>query len=143
MFALVPVNQFKTELGSESTVNARDLHRFLEVDTGYSYWIQNRIDQFGFMDGCDFFIDFCDVEDGGDGKSHYHLSLDMAKKVSTLERSAKSKQARLYFIECEKQALDEEISSITRMQESLCRTLRNALSSYDDLVQEGLEAAAV
>jgi hypothetical protein len=35
----------------------------------------------------------------------YHLSLDMAEELSMVERTAKGKQARLYFIECEKRAV--------------------------------------
>lgn len=33
----------------------------------------------------------------------YHLSLDMAKELAMVERTEKGKQARQYFIACEKQ----------------------------------------
>ena len=32
----------------------------------------------------------------------YHITLDMAKELSMVERNEKGKQARKYFIECEK-----------------------------------------
>src|SRR5471032_2967598 len=35
----------------------------------------------------------------------YHLSLDMAKELSMVERNAQGKQARQYFIECERRAV--------------------------------------
>jgi hypothetical protein len=34
----------------------------------------------------------------------FHISLDMAKEISMVERNAKGKEARQYFIACEKQA---------------------------------------
>lgn len=37
----------------------------------------------------------------------YHLTLDMAKELSMVERNEKGKQARRYFIECEKNLLSE------------------------------------
>ena len=30
------------------TINARELHAFLEVGKQFSHWIQDRIDQYGF-----------------------------------------------------------------------------------------------
>lgn len=36
------------------TVNARELHEFLESKQDFSTWIKNRIDQYGFVDGQDF-----------------------------------------------------------------------------------------
>ena len=42
---------------------------------------------------------------GGDRRSRdYHITLDMAKELAMVENSEKGKQARRYFIACEKQA---------------------------------------
>jgi len=41
---------------------------------------------------------------GGQNRIDYHLTLDMAKELSMVERNEKGKQARLYFLECEKVA---------------------------------------
>ena len=91
------------------TVNARDLHAFLEVGKDFSNWVKDRIDQYGFVENQDFVIDSPKLANqtsrGGDRRSKdYHLSLDMAKELSMVERNARGKQARQYFIECERRA---------------------------------------
>lgn len=93
------------QVGDESiqTVNARDLHAFLEVGSRYNDWIKNRIDQYKFEAGRDFETVTETLVGGGLAKTH-HLSIDMAKELSMVERNEKGKQARLYFIECERRA---------------------------------------
>ena len=87
----------------QQTVNARDLHEFLGVSTRFNDWIKNRIDQFGFIENQDFVTLTENLVNGGK-QTEYHLSLDMAKELSMVERNEKGKQARLYFIECERRA---------------------------------------
>ncbi|MFS1539780.1 MAG: antA/AntB antirepressor family protein [Candidatus Phlomobacter fragariae] len=38
------------------TVNARDLHSFLEIGKDFTTWIKNSIKQYGFVEGDDFII---------------------------------------------------------------------------------------
>ncbi|MGE4529805.1 MAG: antA/AntB antirepressor family protein [Acidithiobacillus sp.] len=97
------------------TVNARDLHAFLEVGKDFSTWIKDRITQVGFVENQDFIVLSFDspvsgnqTGRGGDRRSkEYHLTLDMAKHLAMIERNAKGKQARQYFIECERIVLQE------------------------------------
>ena len=89
------------------TVNARDLHRFLEIGKDFSSWIKERIDQYGFEPDKDFvevFTKSGENSSGGRPRRDYHISLDMAKELSMVERNDKGKQARQYFIECERRA---------------------------------------
>jgi phage anti-repressor protein len=79
------------------TVNARDLHAFLEVASRYNDWISNRIKQFNFEEGRDFVALTKNLVGGGVEKEHF-LTLDMAKELSMVERNAKGKEARQYFI---------------------------------------------
>ena len=39
---------------AQQTVNARELHAFLESKQEFSNWIKNRIEDYGFLDGVDF-----------------------------------------------------------------------------------------
>lgn len=88
------------------TVNARELHAFLEVNSNFRDWIKNRIKEYNFQENQDFII-FAKIlakSLRGRPSMEYHLTLDMAKELSMLERNEKGKQARQYFIECEKRA---------------------------------------
>lgn len=89
------------------TVNARDLHAFLEVGKDFSTWIKDRISQYGFAEGEDYVSTLLpNFGEKGQGRptKEYHLTLDMAKELAMVERNDKGKQARQYFIECERKA---------------------------------------
>lgn len=82
-------------------VDARSLHRFLQVDTHFKDWISRRISEYGFQDGEDF-RSFLSKSSGGRPSREYHITLDMAKELSMVERNDNGRQARRYFIACEK-----------------------------------------
>lgn len=101
------------EIGGQpiETVNARELHSFLEIGRDFTTWIKSRIDQYEFVESQDYIIgQNLSSPVSGSAKSRaqvvseYHLSLDMAKELSMVERNEKGKQARQYFIECERKA---------------------------------------
>lgn len=92
---------------SVQTVNARDLHAFLEVGKDFSTWIKDRITQYGFVEHHDYALHLLpNFGEKGQGRSskEYAISLDMAKELAMVERNEKGKQARQYFIECERRA---------------------------------------
>lgn len=93
--------------GGKNTVNARDLHAFLESGQQFADWIKNRIDQYDFAQDIDFTIFHNSMKNpGGRPVIEYHISIGMAKELSMVERNEKGKQARQYFIECERRAKD-------------------------------------
>ena len=103
---LIPVQR---NAEGEATINARDLHEFLEVGKDFSNWIKDRIAKFEFVENQDF---VCSpilaskdqpVGRGGYNRLDYHLTLDMAKEMAMIERTPKGKEARQYFIACEKE----------------------------------------
>lgn len=95
-------------IGAEQvqTVNARDLHAFLAVGKVFAAWIQERISQYGFVGGVDFevFSESGNNPTGGRPAREYVITLDMAKELAMVERNEKGKQARQYFIQCERRA---------------------------------------
>lgn len=110
MNTLIQLHSHDLDGASVQTVNARDLHDFLEVGKDFSTWIKDRIEQYGFDEGQDYAV-FDSPESGnqtgrgGDRRSKlYAISLSMAKELAMVERNDKGKQARQYFIECERRA---------------------------------------
>lgn len=103
---LIPV--FTGQINSQSVQlsNARLLHTFLESKQDFSTWIKSRIKQYEFVENQDYLIHkFMEqLPSGAKQVIDYHITLDMAKELSMVERNAKGKQARQYFIDCEKQA---------------------------------------
>ena len=97
----------KNEHGIE-TVNARELHEFLEVKSKFADWFKNRVSDFGFIENSDFVSASKFLERGG-RTIEYFISIDMAKELSMIERNDKGKQARLYFIECERIAKAKQV----------------------------------
>lgn len=87
----------------EQTCNARDLHSFLEIQTAFKDWIARRIEEYGFVEGNDF-CSFLSESQGGRPAKEYSLTLDMGKELAMVERNEKGKQARQYFLDCERRA---------------------------------------
>lgn len=104
--ALIPVNQSQVGDDLVQTINARDLHAFLEVGKDFSNWIKDRISLYGFVEHVDYvvFAKTGENSSGGRPQREYSLTLDMAKELSMVERNANGKQARQYFIQCERVA---------------------------------------
>lgn len=102
MNEIIPINQ------EENTVNARDLHVFLGSKQQFADWIKSRIKQYGFVENQDFtkLHKKMKLSRTGQTGTEYHITIDMAKELSMVERNEKGKQARQYFIECERRAKD-------------------------------------
>jgi len=91
------------------TINARELHVFLESKQEFANWIKTRIEKYEFTENIDFtrFDNFIKGASSGAGNrtiKDYYISLDMAKELSMVENNEKGKQARQYFIAIEKRA---------------------------------------
>ena len=86
------------------TVNARELHTFLESKQDFSTWIKNRIEKYEFVENADYLLHkFMEqTPSGAKHKTDYYVSVGMAKELAMVENNDKGKQARKYFIECEK-----------------------------------------
>jgi len=106
---LIPVNFQKIEHDNTQTVNARNVHEFLEVKTVFVNWIQRNIKRYDFIEGIDY-VCFPNLESkieekigsGGHNIKEYYVSLDMAKELSMVQNNPKGKEVRQYFIQCAK-----------------------------------------
>ncbi len=53
---LIPVTRASFAGTTLPTVNARDLHAFLEVGKDFSSWIKDRIEKYEFIENQDFVV---------------------------------------------------------------------------------------
>nr|DAU03317.1 MAG TPA: AntA/AntB antirepressor [Caudoviricetes sp.] len=102
---LIPIE----ESNGKKAVSARYLHTFLESKQEFTNWIKNRIDKYGLIENIDYqvFDNFIKNPNGGRPLTEYVLSIDAAKELSMVEGNEKGKQARRYFIACEKIATSD------------------------------------
>lgn len=105
---LIPV--IEGEIGGEiqPCVDARELHKWLKCGERFSAWIKHRIKTYKFIENEDFTLIsvISEIKKTGRGGNRrgveYRLSLDMAKELSMVENNEQGREARRYFINCEK-----------------------------------------
>ena len=150
----LPVVDRRMGAGAVPTVSARLLYEFLEAGRNFTNWIKGRIEQYGLTEGEDFLrIEHGELgtpirayqdcaRHGGDRRSvDYALTLDVAKELCMVENNAKGRQARRYFLWCERR-LRSSSSSVSSVPASVdlndARALRALLGAYVERVV-GLE----
>lgn len=124
-------------------VMGRDLYDFLGVETEYRHWFPRMV-EYGFEEGKDYAVKNDRVQDSlgrSRERTNHVISLDMAKEISMIQRTAKGKQARQYFIECERRAKQPvELSGPELMAKALVEA-QATLEAANNKVRE-LEAPA-
>lgn len=94
-----------TEHNGQRAVSARELYQVLESKRGFSHWIQDRIEKYGFIENIDYQVmgEFAQNPEGGRPLKEYALSIDMAKEIAMVEGNERGRQVRQYFIRCERE----------------------------------------
>ncbi|CQD13333.1 antA/AntB antirepressor family protein [Corynebacterium striatum] len=113
-------------------VMGRDLYDFLGVETEYRHWFPRMV-EYGFEEGKDYVVKNDRVQDSlgrSRERTNHIVSLDMAKEISMIQRTDKGKQARQYFIECERRAKDPAQLS---PEELMARAIKVADSTIKEL----------
>jgi anti-repressor protein len=108
-----------------NAVSARELHANLELRTEFTNWTKQFLGDF-IQD-----IDFVRNEGKLNPTNNvplidYLFTLDMAKQIAMLTRTAKGKEIRLYFIECEKKLKQQPIKVPTNFIEAMTLALEQA-----------------
>jgi len=114
MLPLIPLFTGTMQGRAIQMVDARLLHQFLEVGRRFASWIVRRIEEYGFVAGEDF-LSFSPIREkpqGGRPRVEYYLTLGMAKELAMVERTPKGREARRYFIECERLFLEWAASAL-------------------------------
>ena len=120
----------------EPVVSGRALHYFLEVGTRYNDWF-SRMLGYGFTEATDYVLisEYVDRDHRGEVERADHLlSLDMAKELAMIQRTARGKQARQYFIAVEKRARS--------LAPALPQSLPEALRAFADAEEKRLALAS-
>ena len=109
---------------NQQLVSARDLHEFLELSKRFSAWIGTYInnEDYGFVEGEDFtsVLTSTVVNNGAKRElQDYAITIEMAKELSMLSKSSRGKEARKYFIECEKKLKQQQLQTPTTYLEAL------------------------
>lgn len=101
--ALIPIS----ENNGKQAVSARDLYNFLGRTERFQSWFERQL-QYGFVEGVDYVG--CKVFNtlANQELQDYAMTIDMAKEVSMIQRSEKGKEARTYFIACEKKLKEQQ-----------------------------------
>ncbi len=101
---LIPV--FNADIGGilQPAVDARELHQFLGVKRDFSTWIKRRMTECGLVEDSDYLLTKMgeQLPSGTKYRFEYYLKLDVAKELAMVEKNAKGREARRYFIECER-----------------------------------------
>ena len=106
MNELIPIYSTMIAGAEVRTVDGRELHAFLGIGRDFSNWMKDRIQQYGFAEGHEYwpFSHSPDLASGNRGaRVEYRITLEMAKELAMVERNDRGKQARQYFIACERQ----------------------------------------
>ena len=141
MNELIKLNQSAINGELQQTVNARELHAFLDSGQEFANWIKSRIADFGFIDGQDFLTILSKTPNGGRPSREYYITLDMAKELAMVERNEKGKQARKYFIECERKLREHQAKLAPKTYVEALRALADEVEAHNK-TQEQLAIAA-
>ena len=141
MQELIPLHSQTIDGNAVETVSARELHAFLEVQTRFNDWIKNRIEQYDFVENQDFLVvteKKVTMTDAGEKATlikEYHITLDMAKELAMVERTEKGKQARQYFIECERKLRETQAKLAPKTYVEALRTLADEVEAHEQTKQ--------
>ena len=126
MRQIIPIGKSDFAGCPKQTVNARELHAFLEVKSRFNDWVKNRINECRFIENQDFVTLTKNLVSGGQ-QTEYFLTLDAAKHFAMLERNERGFEARQYFIDCEKR-----VQAVPQIPQTLSEALRLAADLADE-----------
>ena len=143
MNELIALNQSGINGEVQQTVNARELHAFLQSKQDFSTWIKNRVEHYDFVENQDFIKLHKKMELSKTGQMgiDYYITLNMAKELAMVERNDKGKQARQYFIECERKLREHQVKLAPKTYVEALRALADEVEAHNK-TQEQLAIAA-
>lgn len=113
---LVPV--YLTDSGTK-IVDGRELHAVLQSKQDFSTWVKKRLNECDAKENKDYELNhnFVEQVSGTKHRIDYTILLDTAKEMAMLERNAKGKQVRRYFIKVDEKYKEEKSTPLTLQQQ--------------------------
>lgn len=130
------------KISNDNKVSGRELHDFLDVGTAYKDWFP-RMKEYGFDEGTDFCSKMSESTGGRPSLDHI-MTIEMAKEICMIQRTEKGKQARQYFIECERRlkgqgqpaTLEHQMAQGLLAAKKLLDTTRLELAQSKQIINE-------
>lgn len=116
---LIPVQVTRDGKHTTVRVDARTLHKALGVGKTFAAWLPNRIKEYGFTEGKEFFpvLEKTSGKSGGRHRIDYLLTLGMAKELAMVERSDVGQRVRRYFIDLEERVARGDVTLAAEIAE--------------------------
>jgi anti-repressor protein len=93
--------KIQTNLSGEQLVSARELHAFLQNTDNVNTWFKRQAERAMLIENEDF-TSVAILQPSGQKAIDYAISISAAKEIAMLNGGEKGKEARRYFLECEK-----------------------------------------
>lgn len=100
---LITINSSIIDGHAVNTVNARDLHAFLESKQDFSSWVKVQVERARLVENRDYAI-FTKKGEYRKPLTEYAFTIDAAKHIAMMSGTDKGFDVRDYFIECERRA---------------------------------------
>jgi len=120
----------------QKVVSARDLHAYLENTDNVNTWFKRQSERAMLRENIDF-QRVAISQTSGQTSFDYALTLQSSKEIAMLNGGEKGKQARLYFIECEKQLI--ELKPVFQVPTTFKEALLLAVEQQEKIEQLELE----
>lgn len=123
---------------SVQTANARDIHKELGVKKDFSDWVKVQINRADLVENADYVVIHQKGVNpqGGRPLDEYHMTIESGKHIAMMSATAKGKEVRNYFIECEKKATKPLTAATPPVRDPRTAALIDALVRQDALEQE-------
>jgi anti-repressor protein len=119
------------------TVNARELHEFLGIDSKFADWMKRQIERARLVENRDYVTVSQKQEAVGNRglTVEYHLTIDSGKAIGMMSATNKGFEIRDYFLECERQAL----TSQPQLPQTFSQALMLAARLQEDVERKTLQ----
>lgn len=98
-------------------VSARELYEFLGVKTDFTDWCKRNNEYLDFKEDINYTVKYVFPKNRvnsdnrrGRPSVDYFYTVDAAKEISMLQRTKKGREARQYFLECERKLKEQQLA---------------------------------